>query len=126
MKTKFLALLTVMAAAALFTGCVATADGHTKAAVPFRKDKIVSRYEFPVDKIFAAAKQVLLTDGVLEAENLINNSLKAKLNTRVVWVRVDKVNDQLSQVTVQVRTRAGGTDIDLAAQIDKDIALHLR
>ncbi len=126
MKTKIFMLLAVCGLSLLIAGCVNTVDGRKKAGVPFVKDKIESRYERPVAEVFTSAKAVLDFNGVLISENTINNSLEAKVDTRTVWVRVDKVDDKISQVTVQTRTKGGGADIYLAAEIDKQIALKLR
>ncbi|MBI3875612.1 MAG: DUF3568 family protein [Verrucomicrobia bacterium] len=115
-----------LGAVALQTGCVATVDGHTKAAVPFRKDKLVSRYELPLTRVLDAARQALKDNGVLQEENVVNHSFVAKCNERFVWVLVEEINPTLTQVTTQVRTRYGGVDIDVAAEIDKQIALNLQ
>ena len=118
-------LLAVCGLAVLIAGCINTVDGRKNAGVPFVKDKIESRYERPVAQVFAAAKAVLAFNGVLTSENTINNSLEAKVNTRTVWVRVDKIDEKVTQVTVQTRTKGGGADIYLAAELDKQIALKL-
>lgn len=123
MKTKL--FLALACAATLLTGCIATVDGHTRAAVPFRKDKIISRYEFPVAKVFTAARVVLTQNGQLQAENTLNHSYVARVNERSVYVLVEEIQPTVAQVTVQVRTRLGGPDIDLAAELDKQIALQL-
>ena len=125
MKNKFLILLAVSALAVFASGCVATVDGHTRAAVPFVKDKIVSRYQRPVAQIFAAARKVLEDNGRLNSVDTLNNSLIAKVDTRTIWVKVTEVDPTVSEVLVQVRKRNGGTDIDLASEIDKQIALQL-
>ena len=112
------------------TGCISTVDGQKHAGVPFRKDRTVSRYEFTVAQIFDAAKVVLgggpSALGVLHSENRVNNSLVAKVNDRTVYVKLDEIDAKLTQVTVQVRTKSGGADLDLAHEVDKQIALHLR
>ena len=64
--------------------------------------------------------------GVLQAENRVNNSLVAKVNTRMVFVKVSEVEANITEIVVQVRTDAGWSDIDWAAEIDKQIALRLR
>ena len=125
MKNKFLTLLALAAVAVFVSGCVATVDGHTRAAVPFMKDKIASRYQRPVAQIFAAAKKVLEDNGKLNSVDTLNNSLIAKVDTRTVWIKVKEVDPTVSEVLVQVRKRNGGTDIDLASEIDKQIALQL-
>jgi predicted small secreted protein len=126
MKKIFLILLASISTSMLLTGCVSTVDGHTKCAVPFRKDKKVSRYEkYTVDQVFAATKAALTDKGVLQGENTINHSYVAKVNERTVWVKVTEVGPTVTEVAVQVRTKAGGTDLNLAAEIDKLIVLHL-
>lgn len=123
MKTHF--LLGLACLAVLSAGCIATVDGHTRAAVPFRKDKIISRYEFTVAKVFTAAKEVLVLNGQIQSENTINHSYVAKVNERDVYIRVEEIQPTVAQVSVQVRTKLGGPDIDLAAELDKQIALQL-
>jgi hypothetical protein len=126
MKTNLLVLVVAGAIAAFSSGCVKTVDGHTKAGVPFIKDKIISSYERPVAQIFAAAKEVLAANGTLNREDTINKTIEGKVNLRTVFVKVAEVDANVSQVTVQVRTKAGVSDIDLAAEIDKQIALRLK
>jgi hypothetical protein len=41
-------------------------------------------------------------------------------------VKVEEIDPKVTRVIVQVRTKGGGTDIDLASEIDKQIALHLQ
>lgn len=130
MKKMIFSLLGAAVLAGTGTGCITTVDGNKSAGVPFRKDRIVSRYQLPAVQIFDAAKEVLAGEkgglGVLQSENRINNSLVAKVNTRMVYVKVSEVEPNITEVVVQVRTDAGWSDIDLAAEIDKQIALRLR
>lgn len=130
MKKSLLGLLSALVLAAAGTGCITTVDGHKEAGVPFRKDRIVSRYQLPVEQVFTAAKEVLAGEkgglGVLEAENRVNNSLVSKVNTRKVYVKVTEVEPNITEIVVQVRTDAGWSDIDWASEIDKQIALRLQ
>lgn len=96
-----------------------------KAGVPFSKDKIVSRYERSVPQIVAAAREVLKRNGPIEADDTAGNSLHAKINQRNVWVKVSQVDDIVSEVVVQARTKAGGGDVDLASEISKQIGIQL-
>jgi len=59
------------------------------------------------------------------SEDTISKSLVGKVDTRTVWIRVSEVDPKVTMVTVQVRTKGGDSDIDLAAQIEKEIALQL-
>lgn len=133
MRTKFFAALTGVAV--LAAGCVETVTGEKTAGVPFIKDSIQSRYERPADQVFEAAKAAVKDEGVLVNEgtlygqtNAVGNLVKTvqgRANQRTVWVRVEQVDQKVSEVTVQTRTQGGISDIDLAAKIDKEIALHL-
>ncbi len=126
MKLNFLCLPILSGVLALVSsGCVGTVDGHRKAGVPFVKDKIESFYERPVPQIIVAAKAVLSRVGQLQADNTIENTLHARVDTRNVWVRVEPGEKNVSHVIVQARTRSGGSDIELASEIDKQIALQL-
>lgn len=126
MKKNWMILLAAMVITVFSSGCYTSVDGHRKAGVPFIKDKIVSSYERPVAQIFAAAKEVLAANGTLNREDTINKTVEAKVNQRTVFVKVSEVDPNVTQVTVQVRTKAGVSDIDLAAEIDKQIALRLK
>ncbi len=125
MKKNVLAMLTASMLAIVLSGCYSTADGRMKAGVPFAKDTIESRYERPVDQILTAARQVLTHNGTLTGDNAVTKTLEAKIDTRTVWVKVDEVEPKISRVQVQVRRKAGGGDVDLASEIDKQIALRL-
>lgn len=126
MKMNLLALFGLSAVLVVASGCINTLDGRYRAAVPFRKDKIISRYERSVEQVFEAAKTTLNANGILVAENTINHTLVAKVDTRTVWVSVDQVEPTVSEIVTQVRTKAGGVDIDLASELDKQAALHLK
>ena len=84
----------------------------------------------PVEEVFMAAKYVLASErgglGVLQSENRINNSLIAKVDTRTVWLRVMEIEPTVAEVVTQVRSEAGWADLDLASEIDKQIALRLQ
>ncbi len=127
MNKKLFALVLAASLAGFVTGCVETVDGRSQAGVPFIKDKFTSQYERSVSQCLDAAKKVLAFNGTLVAENTLNNSLEAKINQVSVWVRVEPVDTvkPLSKVIVQTRDRATTADLDLAREIDKQIALQL-
>jgi hypothetical protein len=130
MKVNLFAILA--GAALVVAGCVSTVNERTTPGMPFVKDKIQGRYERPVDQIFAAAKDVVRENGVLINESTIYNETNAvktvegKVNQRNVWIRVQAVDPKYTDVTVQTRTPGGGSDIDLAAELEKQIALKLK
>ena len=129
MKTTIFAIL--CGAVLVGAGCVGTVDEHKTAGVPFIKDRITGRYERPVDQVAQAARQVVSTNGVLVNEATLydqTNAVKTvegKVNQRNVWVRIESIDPKVTQVTVQTRTPGGGSDIDLAAELEKEIALKL-
>lgn len=125
MKKKLFALLASGSLVAFLTGCWTDLDGHMHGGVPLVKDRIESRYERSVDQILTAAKQVLSYNGTLTSENTITKTLAAKIDTRTVDVKVTEVEPKVSRVVVQARRKGGTPDIDLASEIDKQIALRL-
>ncbi|HLH56896.1 MAG TPA: DUF3568 family protein [Verrucomicrobiae bacterium] len=120
-----------LGAVLLGAGCVSTVDERKTAGVPFIKDRIEGRYERSVDQVAQAAKQVVSSNGVLVNESTIYNQTNAiktvegKVNQRTVWVRIEEIDPKVTAVTVQTRTPGGGSDIDLAHDLEKQIALKL-
>ncbi len=125
MLKRMVTFLTAAVMLGTLTGCVHTVDDRSRAGVPFLRDKIEGRYEYPIDKVFRVAKDTLQLNGQLVAENTINNSLEGIIDSRHVWVRVDSMGDRWTRATVQARTRGGGADLYLASEVDKQIALRL-
>ena len=116
----------LLAGAALSAaGCYSTETGSKRFGMPFAQDKVESRYQRSVAQVFKAAKDVLAYNGTVTGENLIDNTLAAKVDNKSVWFRVDEIETGVARTFVQVRTRAGGTDILLAAELDKQIAVKL-
>jgi hypothetical protein len=76
-------------------------------------------------EIWQAAKDVLSFNGKLYSEDVMRSTLEASVNTRTVWVKVEPADQQTTRVVVQARTKSGGTDLELASEIDKQIALRL-
>ncbi len=89
------------------------------------RTRVTSRYQRPVEQLVAATRAVLKHNGRLLVDNSVDNSFRAKVNERDVWVKITKVDDKVSQVVVLVRNGLGG-DIHLAAELDKQIALNLQ
>jgi hypothetical protein len=129
MKTTIFTIL--LGAVLAGAGCVSTVDERKTAGVPFIKDRVEGRYERPVDQVAQAAKQVVTANGVLVNESTLYNSTNAvktvegKVNQRTVWVRIQPIDAKITSVTVQTRGSGGGSDLDLAHEIEKQIALKL-
>lgn len=129
MKIQFLAVFAAVAFGG--AGCVGTVSGSKTAAVPFVKDRIEGRYERPPAQIFDAAKAVLTFNGTLLKEGTLHGTnavltLEGKVNQRTVWIGVQPVDAKVTSVTVQARTKGGGTDLMLCHELEKQIALKLR
>jgi ribosome-binding protein aMBF1 (putative translation factor) len=108
------------------SGCIHTPEGRAHFGVPLSKDKIQSRYERPVDQIFTAAKDVLRFNGTLTSENTLSKTIEARIDNNTVWVRVEEVEPNVSRVVTQARKRTGLGNLELASEIDKQIALQLQ
>jgi len=128
MKKKIFGLLLLTALAGFVTtGCVETVDGRSEAGIPFIKDTVQGNYERSVPQVVDAARAVLKFNGQLTVDNSVNNSLEGKVNQVTVYIRVQGIDSvkPITRVMVQTRTRAGVSDIDLAHEIEKQIALQL-
>lgn len=133
MKTFLSALL--LATAVVNWGCVKTVSGDTTAGVPFLHDKVEAQYDRPMEQVYAAALDVIKSNGTVSDEKILHGqtggvtdivkTIEGKVRERTVWIRVQQVDSKVSSLTVQARTKGGGSDLDLAAMLDKQIALKL-
>ena len=112
-------------------GCVDTVSGRKTGGVPWIKDMVEGRYERSVEQVFKASIDVvkfngtLLNESTLHTETNTVKTVEGKVNQRNVWVRVEPVDAKVTSVKVQTRTPGGISDIDLAHEIEKQIALQL-
>jgi hypothetical protein len=129
MKKKIFAVLA--GAAIIATGCVQTVSDTDTFALSINRDSVSGRYNRPVDEVYQAAVKVVQTDGALVTEYVPHNytnivrSVEGRVNDHKVWIRVGQIDPKVSQVDVEARTKAGLTDIDLAHQLEKEVALEL-
>lgn len=130
MKIKF--FLTLIAAVIIATGCVSNQTGGSNVGVPLLKDSVEGRYERPVAEVYEAAKAVIRGNGVLlnevtqhSASNSIVLGLEGRVQERKVFMAVSEVDPKVTSVIVQVRTTMGGRDLDLAHELEKQVALKL-
>jgi hypothetical protein len=129
MKTKIFAAFAGIAMAIVTAGCVSTVS-DTQTAGVYSPDTAVARYQRPFDDVYNAAVQVVSHDGILLAEHNFHDttnevrSLDGKVNGEKVYIKVEAVDPQMTQVTVQARTSMVG-DRQLADELDKEIALQL-
>jgi hypothetical protein len=131
MKWKIFAAVT--GAALLAGGCVKTvSDTHT-GAIWFGKDRVPGRYERSTEEVYRAAFKVMNNNGVVIQEYIphdtSNNvrSLYGKVSENKVWISVAADDDpKVTTVVVEARTKWGSSNIDLAHQLEKEIALQLQ
>jgi hypothetical protein len=130
MKTKIFAVLA--GAAVIATGCVSTVtDTHTFAVSPAARDSVAGRYNRPLDQVYKASVAVIQDNGVMLTEYVPHDytnevrSLQGRVSNCKVWIRVEQVDAKVSQVDVQARTKMGRSDLDLAHELEKEIALKL-
>jgi len=133
MKTILCGLL--LGVAVLNWGCVRTVSGDTTAGVPFLHDKVEAQYDRPMEQVYAAAMDVIKANGTVVDEKILHGqtggttdivkTIEGKVHERTVWIRVQQIDPKVTSLTVQTRTKGGGSDLDLAATLDKQIALKL-
>jgi len=130
MKMKI--LLALIAGLIVTTGCVNTVSGRKAAAVPLIKDRVEGRYERPAAQVFNAAKEVIRFNGTLVNEvtqhgddGIAVLALEGRVQERKVFVAVTQEEPNLTSIVVQVRTTGGGRDLDLAHELEKQVALKL-
>ncbi len=126
MKLKQIFLLTLALAAFGLSGCVETLDNRHRATWnPVAKDKVEGRYDRSPAEIWAAAKDVLKHQGTMVSEDALKNVLEASVDERTIWVKVEEFDTRTTRVLVQAHTKSGRPDLEMAAYIDKQIAIRL-
>ena len=129
MKMKIFAALAAIGTALFTAGCVSTVTGTSTPGF-HTPDKVVSRYPRTVDEVYAAAIYVVNNNGVLIQEYMPHTTtntvraLSAKVDKEDIYIRVEAVDPQVTQVTVQARGTFGG-DEDEARELDKEIYMQL-
>jgi len=129
MKSKIFAALAGVALVA--TGCVKTVSESYTPAVTFGQDSVEGRYPRTLDQVYAAAVQVVQHNGVIVTEYIphdttnVVRSFKGEVDDSKVWVRVEAIEPNLTSVVVESRNKWATKDIDLAHELEKEIALQL-
>lgn len=130
MKIKF--VLTLAATLIIVTGCVTKQSGGSTLGVPLVRDSEEGRYELPVAEVYEAAKAVVRANGVLLRETTLHSAtnsvvlgVEGLVQERKVFISVSQVDTKVTSIIVQVRTKMGGRDLDLAHDLEKQVALKL-
>jgi hypothetical protein len=131
MKTKLFLMAGTAAVLLAAVGCVDTVSERKTVGIPLVRDSVEGRYERSVDQVFQAALAVVSRAGTLQNESILHGqtnivkTIEAKVNQRNVYIRVESVTPTITGVAVQTRTPGGATDISLAHELEKEIALAL-
>ena len=125
MKLKWIFCLTLSVATLFLSGCVETIDGRHRAGIPLTKDRVEGRYERSPAELWAAAKDVLKYQGTLVGEDTFKNVFEVSVDERRIWVKIEEFDTRVTRVLVQARTKGGAADMEMAAFIDKQIAVRL-
>jgi hypothetical protein len=125
MKLKWTLVLVACVSTLFLSGCVDTVDGRRRAGMPFQKDRAEGRYARPTADLWAAAKDVLKYHGTINSEDIARQSLQGNVNERDIWITVSAVDPSVSQVLVQARSKGGFADYQMAAYLEKEIAVRL-
>lgn len=117
--------------AVALTGCVGTVTEQKAGGVPVFRDRMEGRYERPLNVVFDASKRALMAFGQVSAEGSLHTSsnqvrtIQGYVNQNSVYMRVEAVTPTVTSVIVQVRSRWGGTDLQVAHDLEKRVALEL-
>jgi hypothetical protein len=124
MTFRLILLCVASSMAAISVGCISTPQGK-QFGVPGVRDTVVSRYERPLAQVINSAREVLSRTGSITGDDVVNNAVSAKIDNRSVWVTVAEVEPLVTEIKVRVRSSRGTSDLVMAAEIDKQIALGL-
>ena len=120
-----IALFAAFLAAGVLTGCVDTVDGRHRAGMPLQKDRDEAQYPRPMTDVWTAAKDVINYHGRLNSVDTERQSLQGNVDERHIWISVNTVDDKLSRVIVQARTKGGFADMQMASYLQREIAVRL-
>ena len=93
--------------------------------MPLQKDSDEARYARPVPDVWTAAKDAIKQHGRLNSEDVERQSLQGNVDERHIWISVEAVDNSLSRVVVQARTKSGFADMQMAAYLQREIAVRL-
>ena len=112
-------------------GCVSTVDEQKTAGVYLSRDKVSGNYKFPVNTVFEAAKRAMKSLGQMTRESTLAEStnqvrtIEGKVGSTDVWIRVEAMDAQVTTATVQARSTWVGSNVPVAHEVEKQIALEL-
>ncbi|MSR65971.1 MAG: hypothetical protein EXS24_01175 [Pedosphaera sp.] len=125
MRKQLFAVL-ILGFSTLISGCVTSYDGDVKMSMtPWGTDALTRRYDKPVADVTEAVKKALAHHGIVTKDNGVSGVITGRVDTRYVNVKVTKVEEIVTQVSVQVRTKWRNSDLSVASEILEQVALNL-
>ncbi len=125
MRKQLLAVL-ILGFCTLNTACVTSYDGDVKLSLtPWSTDALTRRYDKPVAEVTEAVKKALAHHGIVTKDNGVSGVISGRVDTRYVNIKVIKVEDIVTQVSVQVRSKWRNSDLTVASEILEQVALNL-
>lgn len=131
MKLRYLAVSVVLLVGLVaWVGCYTTPSGSLRIGSPVRAS-VEGAYERPFEQVCRAAVDVIKFNGTFVSETQLQNQtnlvklIEGRVEQNRVIVRVERLDPRLTGVVVQARTSVGGANLDLAHEIEKQIALRL-
>lgn len=113
------------------TGCVHTVTENQPGQLPAYRDRVEMRYQKPLDVVFESAKRALNSYGNITSEGKVFATTNAvrivegQVNGRSVYMRLEQIDPLVTSAIVQVRTKMGGTDLRVASDIVRRIAVEM-
>lgn len=123
--------LLVLAVACSVAGCVNTVTENQPGPKPAYQDRVEGRYQKPLEVVFEASKRALNSLGNITAEGKVyagTNQVRVvegNINGRSVYMRITEIDPQVTSAVVQVRTKLGGTDLRVAADVARRLAVEM-
>ncbi len=122
---KFFSALALLSTVFIFSACVSGVNGRIYPGNPFTHDKLISQYQCSVEQALNASREVIKHNGEVISEDPKTGILQGKVDQRKVNVKVSAVDEKISQITLQVLSSLNNGDIQLASELNKQIAVRL-
>lgn len=128
---KNLIHLLLVAMAVGLAGCVSKVTETNPGFKPAYQDRLENRYAKGIDQVYDAAQKAVESYGnvtrsgnVLSATNQVR-TVEGQINGRSVYIRLEEIAPNTTTAVIQVRTKAGGTDLPVAKDVIRQIGVYL-
>ena len=125
-------MMIVLAGVALFVaGCVGTVTQDKPGNLPAYRDRVENRFNRPANQVFEAAKRAFNSYGTITRESISPPGpnqlcfIEGTMNQYGVWIRIEGISASATKMIVQVRAPMGGTNLEMANELEKQTAVEL-